>query len=102
MGSTAIDSTDFSITSDRDETVEAFYVRENTKIEFLPTNFGNVFPNLVGLAAFNCSIKEISQENFRGLDKLRVLWLVYNQIEKIYGDTFDGIPAVEQIHLGEK
>lgn len=101
MRSTVIDSKDFLITSDRDVTVEYFNAEDNMKNEYLPTNIGETFPNLLGLNAHNCSIKEITRENFRGLNKLRTLILANNQIETIEDDTFDFIPAVRGIFLSE-
>lgn len=101
MKSTVINSTEFLITSDRDEAIEGFYAEGNEKLDFLPTNLGDKFPNLINLHARNCSIKAISKENFEGLDKLRRLNLAGNQIKKIADDTFDSIPSVENIWLSE-
>lgn len=101
MRSTAVNSTNFTLTSARDETIEGFYARDSTKMEFLPTNLGDVFPSLIGLSAQNCSIKEISKEYLKGLSELRWLWLKMNQIQKIDDDTFEHNPAVEGINLGE-
>lgn len=101
MDSTAINSTDFLITSDRDEAVEGFHVWINPHIEHLPSNLGKKFPNLIIMYVSDCSIKEIKKENFKGLIKMRRLQLNDNQIEKIDDDTFGLIPAVEEIHLRE-
>lgn len=101
MGSTVIDSTEFMITSPRDETVGAFYAWENKKLEHLPRNIGDLLPNLLNLHAAKCSIKQISRENFKNLSKLRRLNLDGNQIERIDDDTFEFIPAVERIFLCE-
>lgn len=103
MKSTVINSTHFSITSAQDETLEleGFSALHNKKMEFLPANLGEKFSNLLGLQAFNCSIKEISKENFKDLNKLRQLWLQNNQIDRIDDDTFELISAVEKINLRE-
>lgn len=101
MHSTVIDSTDFLITSDRDETVTGFYAAYNKNLEFLPKNVGEKFPNLLALEAYACSVKIISKETFKGLTKLQLLIISKNQIETIDDDTFDFIPAVERIWLGE-
>lgn len=101
MDSTVINSTDFLITSDRDESIDGFGASGNKRFEFLPTNLCDKFPNLLGLQAAGCPIKQISKEIFNGLDKLRYLNLQYNQIETIADDAFNGIPAVEMIWLGE-
>lgn len=101
MESTAINSTDFRITSERDEDVQRFYASFNDKLEYLPANLGETFPNLTELHANVCAIKEISKENFEGLNQLRELHLNFNQIESIDNDTFEFIPAVERINLCE-
>lgn len=101
MKSTVINTTDFRITSARDDTVEGFYANKNNKLDHLPTNIGEKFPNLVTLFAAACSIREISKENFEGLNKLRYLTLASNQIERIDDDTFEHIPAVKTIDLSE-
>lgn len=120
MDTTAINSTDFLITipmdfitvSDnftkittyekyRDESIEAFFTGFNTKLEHLPKNLGEKFPNLLTMSTHTCSIKTITKESFRGLSKLQDLNLQTNQIEIINDDTFDFIPAVVRIALRE-
>lgn len=100
LESSAIDSRNFLITSAREETVEGFSVWQNKKVEYLPKNTGEKYPNLIGYDARDCSIKEISKEDFKGLSKLQRLYLNYNQIEKISDDTFDSISGVHEILLG--
>lgn len=101
MSSTAITSNDFLITTARDDSVEGFYAEDNKKLVYLSTNLGEIFPNLIGVHASNCSIKTISKETFKGLNKLRELQLGSNQIAEIGDDYFDHIPSVEKIVLGE-
>lgn len=101
MFSTRINSTGFLITSDRDETVEGFDAHRNKKLDYLPKNIGEQFPNLISLDAAHCSIKEIMKDNFKALNQLLKLKLNGNQIEKIDDDIFDYIPAVKQIWLGK-
>jgi hypothetical protein len=99
---TSIDGKGFKISSSRDENVKAINMGWNKKIIFLPESPADVFPNLEMYYAPNCVIKEITRENFRGLIKLRVLDLDYNQIEIVRSDTFQDLIAIERIHLGEK
>lgn len=101
MKTTAIDSPDFLITSDRDETVEGFAAWTNKKLEFLPTNLGEKFPNLIVLSAQNSAIKKITKKSFKGLGRLRKLYLHDNQIEAVDDDAFEFVPAVEEINLRE-
>lgn len=99
MSSTVIESTEFLIS--RDETVEGFDAYSNQRLKRLPSNLGETLPNLLTLQAYQCSIREIRQEDFKGLSKLGDLNLSFNQIEQINDDTFEGIPAVERINLSE-
>lgn len=99
--STTINSTGFSISSSKDNNVKGFYSYRNDKIEFLPENFAEKFPNLVVIWASRCSIKKVSKKNFRNLRKLRGLDLDKNQIERIESDTFDDLIELEELHLGK-
>lgn len=101
LNATVIDSTDFLITSDRDETVKGFYALNNKNLEFLPKNIGEKFPNLLVLQVGGCSVKAISKEHFKGLTMLQGLAISNNQLETIDDDTFDHIPAVVKISLCE-
>lgn len=101
MSSAVINSADFHITSARDENVGAFYTINNKKLEHLPKNIGEKFPNLTILNVRDCSVKEITKESFKGLDRLQYLWLPGNRIERIDDDTFDYVPAVQSIDLRE-
>lgn len=101
MDSTVIESTEFLITSNRDETVGGFIADNNEKLEHLPSNLGEKFQNLLALEVYECSLKEITKENFKGLNQLQTLFLAFNQIETIDDDTFDYITTTEEIVLGE-
>lgn len=97
---TVIDSAGFFITSARDETVEGFHSTGNMKIEFLPENIAEKFPNLIALWAGG-AIKSISKRNFRNLRKLRGLSLESNFFDVIDSRTFEDLVALEKLYLGE-
>ena len=97
---TAINSADNTIAS-RDESVEGLWLQSNNKIKFLPIEVSKKFPNLLGIDAYSCSLTTISKANFKGLSKLRGLYLANNQIEKIRSDVFDGLVALEALSLGK-
>lgn len=97
---TSIDDSGLTI-STRDETVKGLYFSGNRKIFYLPNNIAGTFPNLGGIEACECSLKEITKRNFDGLVELKVLFLDVNQIEKITSDTFEGLLKLEIVNLGE-
>jgi Leucine-rich repeat (LRR) protein len=97
---TSIDSDGFKI-SPEDETIEGLRMYSNRKIEFLPEKLKDVFANLLGYSAYECSIKQISYKNFRGLVKLQELYLYSNKIETIPSDAFKDLTALEFLGLSK-
>ena len=95
---TEINSSDTTIAS-RDESIRGLWFSFNKKIKFLPIGVNEKFPNLGGLNAGDCSLTTISNENVKGLSKLRLLNLIDNQIEMIGSDIFDDLSALENLFL---
>lgn len=99
-------------------------MEHNKKIFYLPDKIGDAYPNLIIIRAGNCSITAISRQNFKGLNKLknvylpdnqikelengafkgllelRCIYLFRNQIEKILSETFEGLKMLEILSLG--
>lgn len=116
--SRAINSTGFKILP-KNEAVGAVNFNTNEKIEFLPVDVHESFPNLkVYAASMNkfmfwklqasdrffldqCSFLTISKENFESLTQLRVLNLELNQIEKISSDTFEDLISLQYLNLSK-
>lgn len=96
---TAINSTGFAISSEPDESAEGFNSWNNSKIEYLPEDICDVFPNLIVLSAGSCSIKSVSKDNFRNLNRLRYVHLYRNEIERIDNDVFDDNLELQEILL---
>lgn len=96
-----IDSQGFSIASAKDEATGGIYFEENKQVSFLLVNVHEIFPNLMGFSAAECSIKTITKENFKNLKILKELKLRYNQIEIIQGDVFEDLISLEELDLGE-
>lgn len=97
---TMIDAPNMKI-STRDDFMKGLGFRGNRKIEFLPNNVNENFPNLLGYRADACLIREISYPNFRGLNMLRRLDLDVNRIEKIASDTFSDLTSLQIVYLSE-
>jgi Leucine-rich repeat (LRR) protein len=99
---TLISKTGEMISIRRDSLIKVLDCSDNKKIQFLPENVGDRFPNLLHHRASNCNIIEVSKKNFQGLFKLRLLDLSHNQIEKIPSNTFEYLEELEQLLLREK
>lgn len=99
---TAINSSDFTISSASNNSVLGMYFRNNKKIFFLPVGVDKSFQNLVSIRADACSIESITKENFVKLSKLKYLNLQNNRIEKIMSDTFFDLKSLEYLNLSKK
>jgi hypothetical protein len=97
---TSIDSDGYEISA-KDETIQGLRMASNKKIEFLPENLVETFPNLIGYNARDCSIKQILRKKFRGLINLHGLFLSFNQIETIPSDAFKDLTALKYLELRE-
>lgn len=95
----SINSTGFLLSSSRNESIQAISFAYNSKINYLPENIAEKFPNLVIFYASNSSIQSISKDNFKNLRKLERLYLGKNYITRIDGDTFRSLIAVDRIEL---
>lgn len=98
---TTIDSTGFVISSTKDDNVTGLTLMTNENAFYLPEKVSTVFPNLLMYGASNSSIKEISKNNFEGLDKLTHLMLENNQIEKVPSGVFEGLKSLQILSLRE-
>jgi hypothetical protein len=94
-----IDSKNFVLGNERDETIKALTFYDNKKVQFLPTNVANTFPSLRIFSATSCSVREISKETFFGLSKLEFLLLSSNQINTVHSGTFEGLSSLRRIEL---
>lgn len=98
-GTTKIDTFGFVMASSKDESIAAIQLARNKKIFFLPEKVNEKFPNLVLYSANECSIKEISKVNFKGMKLLKSLYLYHNFIEKIPSDTFEDLNSLKELEL---
>lgn len=97
---TTIDTAD--VTIKKYYKMKAIFFNSNKKILFLPIGVGEEYPYFRAYFAFSCSIKKISQANFKEMRKLAYLNLADNQIEKIHSDTFRDLENLEKLWLGKK
>lgn len=101
MKTVAISSIGLTIGTARNESVGAIEFSGNKRLQFLPENPANNFPNLEIYQASGCAIERIHRNNFRNLSKLRVLWLTSNPLEKISSDTFKDLISLESLVLSK-
>jgi Leucine rich repeat len=95
---TTIDEPNITI-STSDSSMLGLNMNHNQNAEFLLVQVSESYPNLKGYSAHGCSIKEVSKEHFEGLNKLKHLALSFNQIEKIFSDTFEDLVLLEKLYL---
>lgn len=88
--------------SERDDTIEALYFDLHYNVSFLPEHLDANFPNLVYYYAEEGSVTEIYKNNFKGLNKLKVLDLWDNLITEIASDTFEDLSSLEKLDSGKK
>lgn len=98
---TAINATNFVIGDLKDEDIGGIDFNYNKAVEYLPYKIHMQLPNLVTYRAKFCSIKQISKENFEKLTRLKSVELNNNQIQKISGNTFQGLEKLLQVVLSK-
>lgn len=98
---TSINSKHYTI-STHCNTIEALNFSDNKKISYLPVYVGENFPNLLVYDASSCTIKEISNQNFKSFRRLKQMFLENNQIEMIQNEAFDELTNLELLWLGER
>jgi Leucine rich repeat len=98
---TVIDQKNMTI-ANRDGAVRGLSLWINKKIHYLPIGVKEAFPHLEFISAGQCSVKEVSKENFAGLTSLKALWLEENRIEKIDTNTFEDLVSLKHLWLCKK
>lgn len=100
-GTTAIDDNNFVIGDLKDVEVEGIDFSKNKRIEYLPYKIHLQFPNLMFYEASSCSIKQVTKQNFEQLIRLKRIDLSFNKIQKLSGNTFNGLANLLRIFLCE-
>lgn len=88
----------YRIKSERKEEVKGIDIR-NWMIQFVPSYVSENFPNMEIYAATANAITQVGPENFKGLNKLKALYLSHNRLEEIPAETFAGLDALQHLHL---
>jgi Leucine rich repeat len=88
-----------TILTTADDKAKGINFQSNKKIQYLPVGIHLRLPALTTYSASHCALKEISYENFFNLEKLKYLWLDFNQIESIDSSVFEDLTSVIRIDL---
>jgi Leucine-rich repeat (LRR) protein len=95
---TGIDASDFAFTTP-DETITEIYADGNLNLKYLPLNIYEIYPNMIGISFWYCSVVAVSKANFQKLSKIRRLALNQNRISVIENDTFEDLESLEWLLL---
>ena len=69
----------------------------NRKIKHLPKLVDKSFPNLLAYGTNRLSLTTIKKSNFKGLFKLKGLWLNDNKIEIVLSDAFEDLISLKTL-----
>lgn len=101
MGQPEINGRETTISSPRDENIQALDFLDSERVLYLPIKVFEKFPKLVCYRAQYCSLKVLAKEHFENLRYLRGLWCTHSQIQTIKKDAFDDLDSIEYLFLGE-
>ena len=99
MNDQKIDDEGFTIAGDPNQSILGINIRDNKDVKFLPERIVKSFPALIIYQVWNCSIRTVNGDHFKGLNKLEHLGLARNEIESIDGDSFKDLTRLEKFSL---
>lgn len=79
--------------------VKMIQFQGSVKLSRVPRKIGKYFPNLEALRIPVASLPEVHKEDFKGLRKLRILYLGFNNLKTLDSDVFDYVPNLEYLVL---
>jgi Leucine-rich repeat (LRR) protein len=95
-----INGPDFTVADfESQETVEAFDIRENSQVEFIPKNLAQKLPKLISIEISYCTVESVEDHHFQGLSELIELSLAHNKIKSISTDSFKTNIKLESLSL---
>lgn len=77
------------------------FLVEHGKCPILPLNVGNFFKSLEVYYVMKSAVKTLTNEDLKGLDKLRIFDVSYNPIERIERGFFNGKSSIKIISFFE-
>lgn len=94
-----IESDDYIIETQVDDTINVFDVRKNKGVEFLPKGIGEKFPNLSNLFASITGLTVVREFYFKDLKKAKGIDLSNNNIAIIEPGAFTDLISLEKLWL---
>ncbi|KAL7026929.1 hypothetical protein ACKWTF_005238 [Chironomus riparius] len=79
--------------------VKRFMILDNDKIEKLPKNLGEAFPDLNDIIVTGAPIKSILPTDFKDLKNLKSISITGSSIKVLDPETFKGAPLLEDLDL---
>lgn len=80
--------------------VEVFLVKDQV-MKYLPLELHKVFSKLNEVAVVNSSLTALQQSDFKGLDHVKIIKIIFNNISSIEEGTFTNVPLLEYLNLSE-
>lgn len=98
-GLTVISGDNIVLNGSKNLEVNTITFVRNKKVEFLPVDVYEKYPNLENYLASYASVKKISALNFKRLSNLKLLELKKNKIEFVPDDCFQDLIEMQRISL---
>lgn len=95
-----VNEENFTIFSGTNSRIEGFKLTQQKGVKYLPTNLFSAFPGLVAISYWYNAVKSVNENHFKGLTKLRGLFLTNNEIEHMAEDSFTDLVSLEYLNLG--
>lgn len=97
-----IDDVGSLISTPIDATIESFSIKnanQAKKVEFIPENIAEKFPQVIAIGIYECAVKLICENNFKNLRKLKYLNLGENLIKTVDKNSFKDLVELEMLSL---
>lgn len=79
-----------------DKDVEAIWFN-NTEVKFFPRGLRSIFPHLKVVSINKCGLKEVTQDDMRGLENLEAIYLEYNSLKSLPSSLLQDMSKLRRI-----
>ena len=79
--------------------VENLRISNQKDIKFLPINIAEYFPNLKQIVVKHTKLEYITENDFRGLTQLSVMYMTNNKLKELPCGVFNTNKKLEEIHF---